>query len=100
MPLYYVEGLYINKQYRKRHRKIGVYTPDALEPYAKTIWANSPKEAIQLATAELGGCEWTEEPKVSQVTEEQRMRSMGAPEFPGLAQKPKQTHQHVKKRKH
>ncbi len=84
MPQYYVEGLFINKQALKKVRKMGKAPTSSLELYARTIWANSPKEAIQIATAELAGGEWTEGPKVSQVTEEQRMRSQGAPEFPGL----------------
>lgn len=88
MPQYYVEGLFANKQAVKKRLKTGAYPPNSIEPYAKSIWANSPKEAIQIATAELAGGEWTEEPKVSQVTEEQRMRSMGAPEFPGLSKRP------------
>jgi len=93
MMQYYVEGLYANKQGVKKKRKTGLLPPGSIEPYARTIWANSPKEAIQVATGELEGGEWTEGPKVSQITEEQRMRSMGAPELPGLmpipAKKPK-----------
>ena len=88
MPQYYVEGLYATKQGVKKKLRMGVYPPGSIEPFARTIWANSSKEAIQLATAELAGGEWTEGPHVSQITEEQRMRSMGAPEFPGLAAKP------------
>jgi len=88
MPQYYVEGLYANKQVVKKKLKTGAYPPKFIEPFAKPIWANSPKEAIQIATAELAGGEWTEEPRVSLVTEEQRMRSMGAPEFPGLTTRP------------
>jgi hypothetical protein len=84
MPQYYVEGLYATKQGVKKKFKTGVYPPDTIEPFARSIWANSPKEAIQIATAELAGGEWTEGPHFSQITEEQRMRSMGAPEFPGL----------------
>lgn len=88
MPGYYVEGLFANKQAVKKRRKTGVLPASSIEPYAKTIWANNPKEAIQIATAELDGGEWTEGPHVSQTTEEQRMRSMGAPEFPGLSTRP------------
>jgi hypothetical protein len=84
MAQYYVEGLYANKQGVKRKHKTGSYPQSSIEPYAKTIWANSPKEAIQIATGELMGGEWTKGPHVSQITEEQRMRSLGAPEFPGL----------------
>ena len=88
MPQYYVEGLYATKLGVKKKLKTGVYPPASIEPFARTIWANSSKEAIQLATTELAGGEWTEGPHISQITEEQRMRSMGAPEFPGLAAKP------------
>jgi len=84
MPQYYVEGLYASKQAVKKARKAGKFPAGAIEPYAKTIWANTSKEAIQIATAELDGGEWTEGPRVGQVTEEQRMRSQGAPELPGL----------------
>ncbi len=94
MPQYYVEGLFANKQAVKKKRKAGAYPASSIEPYAKTIWADSPKEAIQIATEELSGGEWTEGPRVSQVTEEQRMRNQGAPEFPGLARP------QPKKRKH
>lgn len=85
MPQYYVDGLFANKQGVKKKGKAGTYPANSIEPYAKTIWANSPKEALQIATTELNGGEWTEGPHVSQITEEQHMRSMGAPEFPGLA---------------
>ena len=88
MPQYYVEGLYATKQGVKKKLRTGVYPPGSIEPFARTIWANSSKEAIQIATTELAGGEWTEGPHISQITEEQRMRSMGAPEFPGLAAKP------------
>jgi len=88
MPQYYVEGLFVNKHGVKKKHATGKYPPGSIEPYARSIWANSPKDAIQIATNELEGGEWTEGPKVSQVTEEQRMRSMGAPEFPGLSSRP------------
>lgn len=84
MQQYYVEGLFANQQGVKKMHKTGTYPPGSIEPYAKTIWANSPKEALQIATQELSGGEWIEEPRLSQRSEEQRMRSMGAPEFPGL----------------
>jgi len=86
MPQYFIEGLFANKQGVKKKHKTGVYPTNSIEPYAKSIWANSPKEAIQIATTELNGGEWTEGPRLSQITEERRMRSLGAPEFPGLTQ--------------
>ncbi len=85
MPQYYVEGVFATKQGVKKKHKTGAYPVNSLEPYAKTIWANNPKEAVQIATEELAGGEWTEGPRVSQRSEEQRMRNMGAPEFPGLS---------------
>jgi hypothetical protein len=87
MPYYFVEGLFANQQGVKKKHKTGAYPANSIEPFAKTIWANSPKEAIQIATTELQGGEWTDGPHASQTSEEQRMRSMGAPEFPGLAQR-------------
>jgi len=88
MAQYYVEGLFANKQGVKKKHKTGAYPANSIEPYAKTIWANTPKEAIQIATEELLGGEWTKGPRVSQVSEEQRMRSHGEPEFPGLSPRP------------
>ncbi len=88
MPQFYVEGLFANKQGVKKKLKTGSYPSSSIEPYAKTIWANSAREAIQVATLDLDGGEWTEGPRISQTTEEQRMRSQGAPEFPGLSSKP------------
>jgi hypothetical protein len=85
MPQYYVEGLFINKQGVRKKQKTGSDPANSIEPYAKTIWANNPKEALQLACDELEGGEWVEGPKASQITEEQRMRSQGAPEFPGFS---------------
>jgi hypothetical protein len=84
MPQYFIEGLFANKMGVKQKNKTGTYPASSIEPYARTIWANSPQEAIQIATAELEGGVWTEGPHFSRVTEEQRMRSMGAPEFPDL----------------
>jgi len=88
MPQYYVEGLYATKQGVKKKLKTGTYPASSIEPYAKTIWANSPKEALQQATEELAGGEWIKKPHISQTTEEQRMRALGAPEFPSLTHRP------------
>lgn len=89
MEQYYVEGLFANKQGVKKARNTGVYPLTSIEPFAKTIWANSPNEAIQLATQELKGGEWTEGPRVNKMSEEQRMRALGAPQFPGFDSPPK-----------
>ena len=84
MAQFYVEGVYANRQGVKKKHKTGSYPTNSIEPYAKTIWANSPKEAVDIATAELEGGEWIEGPRISQITEEDRMRAMSSPEFPGL----------------
>lgn len=84
MPQYYVEGLFATRQGVKKKQKTGSYPAGSIEPYAKTIWAESPQVAIQVATFELQGGEWTEGPRVSLTTEEQRMRDSHQPEFPGL----------------
>lgn len=84
MGHYFVEGLYVTRLGIKKARKSGLIPPGCIEPYAKTIWANGPEEAIQIATQELAGGEWTEGPRVSKTSEEQRMRAIGAPELPGF----------------
>jgi hypothetical protein len=84
MEQYWVEGLFANAQGVRKARKSGVYPASAIEPFAKGFWANSPDEAVRLASEALQGGEWVEGPVVSRLTEEQRMRAMGAPEFPGL----------------
>ena len=89
MQQYFVEGLFVTRQGVRKALKTGRYPAASIEPFAKTIWANSPAEAIRLATEELAGGEWSEGPRVSKVTEEQRMRQMGAPEFPGFNASPK-----------
>ncbi len=52
------------------------------------------KKPSKLHTVELDGGEWTEAPRVSQTTEEQRMRSMRAPEFPGLSPRAPKSKKH------
>ena len=84
MEQYWVEGLFANAQGVRKAHKSGVYPASAIEPFARGIWANSPEEAARLATEALKGGEWLEGPSISRLTEEQRMRSIGAPEFPGL----------------
>jgi hypothetical protein len=77
MVQYFVEGLFIPKKALKKTNK-------AVEPYAKVVWAGSPAEAIRIASEELAGGQWVEGPTVSNTTEEQRMRQIGAPELPGF----------------
>ena len=84
MPYYYVEGKYLTKIGRRRSVKSGRVSAGDIEPFARSFWANNPSEALQLAEEALDGGEWLEPPRVSQTSEEQRMRQMGAPELPGL----------------
>jgi hypothetical protein len=85
MEQYWVEGLYVSKRALKKAKKAGKFAQSDIEPFARSYWANSPDEAIHLATQDLSGGEWTNGPRVSKTSEEQRMRAMGAPELPGLA---------------
>lgn len=84
MPYYYVEGKYLTKIGRRRSLKRGRVSTSDIEPFARSFWANTPSEALQLADDALNGGEWLEPPRVSQTSEEQRMRQIGAPELPGL----------------
>jgi hypothetical protein len=89
MPYYYVEGLYITKAGRRRAVKRGRVTAGDIEPFGRGFWASGPAEALQMAFEALEGGEWTEPPRLSQTSEEQRMRQMGQPELPGFGSPPK-----------
>jgi len=86
MKAYYVEGLFEIHQANKRSNPNAKGGQAQLEPFAKIIWAESPEEAVKIATQELKGGQWVQEPRVSQTSDAQRMRVMGAPELPGLAE--------------
>lgn len=73
MKLYWVEGVFRPKSKSK-----------SLEPFARAIHAENPEQALAQAEEMINGGAWVDGPKVLQRTEEQRMRSMGAPELPGL----------------
>ena len=88
MKQFTVEGLYISKSAARKSRQSGKIPAGSIEPFAKTIWANNREEAIRLATDELKGGEWVECPRINPLSEEQRMRAMGAPELPGLGTPP------------
>lgn len=92
MPYYYVEGLYITRAGRRRALKSGRVSAGNVEPFARSFYANSPAEALQMAAEALEGGEWVEPPRLSQTSEEQRMRQMGAPELPGLRMPAKKGH--------
>ena len=84
MQRYFVEGLYITKQGLKKAQKSGRIARGDIEPFAQAFWANSPAEALEMASQALSGGQWAEGPRLSDQTEEQRMRKIGAPELPGF----------------
>jgi hypothetical protein len=84
MEQYWVEGLFVTKKGLKKAKKIDKIAQVDIEPFARSYWANNSDEAINLATQDLDGGEWTNGPHVSKTSEEQRMRALGAPELPGL----------------
>jgi len=77
MERYLAEGLYFPKAKSKK-------TKPVLEPFARSYWANSAQEAVEMATADLQGGTWQKAPRLSQTSEEQRMRQQGQPELPGF----------------
>jgi hypothetical protein len=89
MPYYYVEGIYLSKKALRRTMKSGRVGAGDVEPFARSFFAASPAEALQLAAEAIEGGEWVEPPRVSQTSEEQRMRQAGAPELPGFGAPPK-----------
>ena len=86
MDAYYVEGLFVIHQTNKRSKRNAKAEQGRIEPFAKTIWAESPEEAVKIATQELKGGQWVQTPRVSQTSEAQRMRALGAPELPGFSE--------------
>jgi hypothetical protein len=83
MKQYWIEGLYksqsISKQTNNRKAQ-----PLTIEPFYMAFWAESPEEALNSAIEEIKGGQWVEGPRISQTSEEQRMRAIGAPELPGF----------------
>jgi hypothetical protein len=75
MNKYWVEGLIASKSKGKHSSR---------ELFSTSVWAKNPGDAIIAAEERLGDRKWAEAPKVSVESEEERMRSMGAPELPGI----------------
>jgi hypothetical protein len=74
MQLFWIEGVLIPKGGKK----------SGMKPYSDSFWAISAQEAMQLALSTNPGARWVEGPTVSEISEEKRMRALGAPELPGL----------------
>ena len=88
---FFVEGLYITRKGLKKSQKSGKVSQADIEPFVAKYWANSPAEALEAAAQALGGGQWLEPPRVSTISEEERMRAIGAPELPGLSASGKRT---------
>jgi hypothetical protein len=85
MEQYFVEGLFLTSRSLNKFKKPGRTARSDADLFSQSFWANSTEEALQMATEALNGGRWMEEPKVSKISEEIRMRAMGAPELPGLS---------------
>lgn len=84
MPAYWIEGIYISAAGLKKAKKTGKIAEADKELFARSLWAETPADALSLADEALQGGKWLEKPRLSKTTEEQRMRQQGAPELPGL----------------
>ncbi len=89
MNQYWVEGLFVNAKGVKRIRKSGITKPGDIEPFSWSYWAESPREAMEAATLDLAGGDWHGDPVVTRISEEKKMRAMGAPELPGMDSPPR-----------
>jgi hypothetical protein len=85
MEKYFVEGLFLTRRNLNKSKKAGEVVQLDIELFSKSFWANSKVEAIRMATEALDGGQWVKEPKVSEISEEKRMRTLGAPELPGFS---------------
>jgi len=84
MPSYWIEGIFVTAAGLKKAKRNGKISEMDKELFARSIWAETSAEALRLADEALQGGKWLEKPRLSQTTEEQRMRKQGAPELPGL----------------
>jgi len=82
---YWVEGILLTKQALHQAKKTGQANPVDIEPFSMAFWASSPEEAIRMAREKFETGDWVEGPTIVKQSEEERMRTMGAPELPGFA---------------
>ncbi len=83
MTRFFVEGLFIPRQTLSKQSRSSQLESN-IEPFARLFWAETRKEALQMANDAIEGGSWVEGPTVSETSEEKRMRETGAPELPGL----------------
>lgn len=84
MKCFYIEGLFMSKQGMKKAAKGGKSARPDVEPFSQAIWANNAAEALQIANETIAGGQWIEGPRLSEQSEEERMRQLGAPLLPGF----------------
>ncbi len=84
MQRFYIEGLFISRQKIKKGQKSGRGSKADVEPFAQTFWAENAAEALQQANEAIAGGQWLDGPRISDLSEEDRMRQMGAPQLPGF----------------
>jgi hypothetical protein len=84
MKAFNVEGFYISAKILKKSGD-SQKRLEAVEFFRKVVWANDAKEAMNEASRMLNGGKWKELPKISDVTEEKKMRKLNAPELPGMS---------------
>ena len=82
MKQFWIDGLLALRSGSSRGKNVGV------KLYSQSYWANTAQEAVNLALQANPGARWIEGPTVSETSEEQRMRAIGAPELPGLDVRP------------
>lgn len=82
MKPFYVEGMVIRSKGLRGNRK-GKQNHE-IEPFGQIFWAQTAGDALRMASESLVDGQWLEGPTVSEHTEEQRMRQLGAPLLPGF----------------
>ncbi len=83
MKRFYIEGTYTARSGAKKGPR-GGKSAQGVEPFAQAFWAESAAEALQMANEAIAGGQWVEGPRLSDLSEEDRMRQMGAPLLPGF----------------
>jgi hypothetical protein len=75
MKQFWIEGLV------KAKAGAGSKKAAPIKPFSQSYWAETAQEALQMATLSMPGIQWIEGPLVSDESEEQHMRQLGAPEL-------------------
>lgn len=84
MKRFYIEGMYTARAENKKAARSAKGGHSEIEPFAQAFWAESAAEALQMASEAIIGGQWVEGPRLSEQSEEDRMRQLGAPLLPGF----------------